>query len=303
MAFAEGAGTDLISIVLPTHNGAPYIQQSIQSCLSQTYRHWELVIVDDASTDDTASRIARCADNRIRVVRHATNRGLPAALNTGFSSARGDFLTWTSDDNYYRPAALERMLTFLHEHPGADFVYADYEIVDGAGATTRSLEVQPPEHLLYDNMIGACFLYRRRVYEAMGRYSEDIALAEDYDYWLRVSTAFRMAPLHENLYSYRVHAQSLTSQSPRAAVKVAMRKSLARHLRAIPWADARTKAAVCMKEARLAGSERRFAESIRYLALAFGLAPGWATVHAGGWLGRLTAGRLFPLRRQRSMRR
>jgi glycosyltransferase involved in cell wall biosynthesis len=291
MALADRVGVDLVSIVLPTHNGARYIEQSINSCLNLTYRNWELVIVDDGSTDDTPSKIARYADDRIRVIRHAMNRGLSAALNTGFASARGDFLTWTSDDNYYRPVALERMLTFLREHPEVDFVYADYEFVDEAGVRAYYFEVQPPlEGLLHGNCVGGCFLYRRRVYEVVGRYAEDIALAEDYDYWLRVSISFRMAPLHENLYCYRLHAQSLTSRFPPTTVTAAMNKSLRRHLREIPWADARMRASVYMNEARRALFEGRMADLVRYLTLSVSLAPGWAISHVAVRLGRLTAG-------------
>jgi glycosyltransferase involved in cell wall biosynthesis len=290
MASVQRAPEMLVSIVLPTHNGARYIGQSIESCVNQTHRSWELIIVDDGSTDDTAAAIARYADARIRVIRHKKNRGLSAALNTGFASARGDFLTWTSDDNYYHPAALERMLTFLGAHPHVDFVYTDHECVDDAGRVTHYFEVAPPEVLLTDNHVGACFLYRRRVCEVIGPYAEDIRLAEDYDYWLRVSMSFRMAPLHENLYCYRVHPQSLTSRSSRNAVRAAMNRSLARHLPALAWADATAKAAAFMKHARRAQREGRVADVVRYLTLSASAAPSWVVCHAARRLARLTVG-------------
>ena len=87
----------LVSIVLPTHNGARYLEQAVQSCLDQTYRNWELIIVDDASTDETPALIARlvAADSRIRSIRNEVNQKLPGALNTGFAQARGEYLTWT----------------------------------------------------------------------------------------------------------------------------------------------------------------------------------------------------------------
>ena len=91
----------LISIVLPSYNGARYVCESIDSCLRQSYHNWELIIVDDASTDDTPSIIAEyvARDHRIRSIRNAVNRRLPGSLNIGFADASVQFLTWTSDDN------------------------------------------------------------------------------------------------------------------------------------------------------------------------------------------------------------
>src|SRR5687768_16352258 len=104
----------LVSIVLPTYNGCRYLCESIDSCRKQTYPHWELILVDDCSTDDTPRIMAEAvrSDARIRSVRHETNKKLPSGLNTGFRLAKGDYLTWTSDDNCYRPEALAEMVAF-----------------------------------------------------------------------------------------------------------------------------------------------------------------------------------------------
>lgn len=95
-----------VSIVLPTYNGARYLRQSIDSCLGQTYRNLELIVVDDASTDTTPEIIRSYQDPRIRVIRHEKSKMLPESLNTGFRAVSGDYLTWTSDDNYYVPEAI-----------------------------------------------------------------------------------------------------------------------------------------------------------------------------------------------------
>lgn len=203
----------LVSIVLPTYNGARYIEQSIESCLGQTHKNWELIIVDDASTDSTPDIAAQLArhDERIRHVRHATNQKLPAALNTGFELARGEYLTWTSDDNRYRPNALAEMVSGLDNCTDADLVYADYTVIDASGASLRNIVCPNYTELVYRNCVGPCFLYRRHVGQEVGQYSTDLFLAEDYDYWLRVSVQFRMVPLHRDLYLYREHSTSLTA--------------------------------------------------------------------------------------------
>ena len=102
---------DLISIVLPIYNGEKYMKQSIDSVINQTYANWELLIVDDGSTDNTAAIAREYAekDNRIKYYKNPQNMRLPKTLNRGFSLATGDYLTWTSDDNYYYPTALEIM--------------------------------------------------------------------------------------------------------------------------------------------------------------------------------------------------
>jgi glycosyltransferase involved in cell wall biosynthesis len=213
----------LVSIVLPTYNGARYLDESVGSCRAQTLTNWELIIVDDGSTDETPLRIAQyvSADHRIRSVRHETNRKLPAALNTGFHLARGHFLTWTSDDNYYRPEALESMLTFLESHPQAGMVYTDWTMIDENDGSSTTMRVGDPNDLILENCIGPCFLYRRQVKEVTGAYADGLFLAEDYDYWLRVSRHFRILPLHQNLYYYRCHGMSLKSRHQDKIVRVA----------------------------------------------------------------------------------
>jgi len=203
----------LVSIILPVHNGARYLAQSIESCLAQTYENWELILVDDCSTDETPKIIASFAarDSRIRALRHETNKKLPAALNTGFAFSRGAYLTWTSDDNLYRPRALETLCRFLNENPRIGLVYSDYSIINATGEETQKQTVKSPEKLVTGCIVGASFLYRREVYASIGGYAEDAFLAEDYDYWLRVFSKFDIAPLHEDLYLYRKHANSLAA--------------------------------------------------------------------------------------------
>jgi glycosyltransferase involved in cell wall biosynthesis len=115
-----------VSIVLATHNGAKYIKQSIDSCLNQTYKNIQLIIIDDASTDETPEIIKSYKDNHIIHLAPKKNLRLPKALNLGFSYAVGDYLTWTSDDNEYLPEAIETMKSYLDKNKHVDLVYADY---------------------------------------------------------------------------------------------------------------------------------------------------------------------------------
>jgi len=226
----------LISIVLPTFNGARYIAESIASCREQTYPRWELIVVDDGSMDATPEIVAafQQQDSRIRTIRQPRNLGLPPALNTGFRASLGDYLTWTSDDNRFRPPALERMVSFLESHPEIGFVYTDLMRVDEQGAPVARFSVGDPQLLALGNCMSACFLYRRAVYAEVGDYAEDLFCAEDYDYWMRVSAVARMQPLHEDLYLYRHHARSLSSTRNRR-IRLAMEVALRRNLPRMRW--------------------------------------------------------------------
>jgi glycosyltransferase involved in cell wall biosynthesis len=96
-------------------------------------------------------------DKRIKYIRHDKNNRLPRALNTGFSNATGDYLTWTSDDNYYAEDAIESMVVLLQTKRMIDFVYANYYIINDDGAVLQSISVGPIETLKEYNCIGPCF--------------------------------------------------------------------------------------------------------------------------------------------------
>jgi GT2 family glycosyltransferase len=208
-----------VSIVFPTYNGTTYLAKSLESCLSQTHRRIEVVIVDDGSGPEVLEIVKCFSDARVKYVRHEVNRGLPAALNTGFAHSTGALLTWTSDDNAYAPTAIEEMVRFLCTYPEVDFVYADAYEIDADGNVVGTLHVPPPEWLQVKNRVGGCFLYRRRVYLGVGAYDAKAVLAEDYDYWLRVARRFAMQRLFRILYYYRFHPRSLTGSSERERVR------------------------------------------------------------------------------------
>ena len=220
----DGTGSDwrrydrdlTVSIVLPVYNGARYLRQSIESCLSQTHRAVELIVVDDCSSDDTPAIVAELAarDGRIVSLRNATNQRLPGALNVGFARASGALLTWTSHDNYYAENALEVMVRYLCTWPDVDFVYSAFRIVDDEDRPDPGIVLgRAPWAARWQNPVGACFLYRRAVYETVGEFRRDLEYVEDYEYWVRVYKRFRMMRLNEPLYFYRRHAESMTERA------------------------------------------------------------------------------------------
>jgi glycosyltransferase involved in cell wall biosynthesis len=226
----------LISIVLPTRNGSRFIDQSIESIVKQSQKNWELIVVDDASNDDTPAKIDWWAtqDIRIRAYHLTNNRKLPGALNYGFSLANGDYHTWTSDDNWYECSALTKMVDVLDRQPDISIVYTDLYGVDEYGAINHISKMGPVTDLYKVNCMGGCFLYRADVTRSLNGYDEGLFGAEDYDFWLRASLKFKFQRIPEALYYVRTHKGSLTSQKQQLIarnVEIAIR----RWLREVKW--------------------------------------------------------------------
>ncbi len=204
-----------ISVVLPTYNGEKYIKESIDSILAQTFTDWELIIVDDCSSDSTYRIIEdyKKLDNRIKVIHNEINEKLPKSLNTGFRKAIGDYLTWTSDDNIYMPDAFKDMSEYLDVNSQVYMVRTDMYVIDRDSVILGEYyQFQPNELFVHDD-VGACFMYRREVLETVGEYNPDLFCVEDYDYWLRIHETYGMiGRLPQKMYLYRQHEMSLTAQ-------------------------------------------------------------------------------------------
>ncbi len=124
----------LVSVVLPVYNGEKFVAEAIESVLAQSYTAFELILVDDGSTDRTPEILAHYLEHpKVRRLRQE-NRKLPAALNAGFAEARGQFFTWISDDNRMHPGMLAELVGFLESHPDVEMVFADEELIDEHGA-------------------------------------------------------------------------------------------------------------------------------------------------------------------------
>lgn len=223
----------LVSIVLPVYNGERYLPEALESVLCQSYTNWELIAVNDGSTDRSGGILTEYADRdpRIRILTQENQR-LPRSLSNGFKLASGEFYTWISDDNQLHPDFLAKMVMSLKHQPAWDMIYANQKIIGDLGEPLRDspffrtyqkpfgseyihLPKDPSElNTLPNNYIGAAFLYRQRVAALVGDYDPFRYTTEDYDYWLRVNALLnlRHADFDEPILSYRFHHGSLTSR-------------------------------------------------------------------------------------------
>jgi GT2 family glycosyltransferase len=151
------------------------------------------------------------SDPRIRIFENPTGTGrLPGSLNIGFSHAKGDFYTWTSDDNFYKDDALEIMVSYLQKNPDMGLVYTGFWFIDDEGRIIGESNLLPPDSLTVTNPVGSCFLYRREVAERVGQYDVNFRMVEDADFWMRVYKQSKLALIRDRYYYHRLHGESLT---------------------------------------------------------------------------------------------
>jgi glycosyltransferase involved in cell wall biosynthesis len=207
----------LVSIILTTLNGARYLRESLDSCLGQSYRHIELLVVDGGSTDGTLNILTTYNDPRMRVIHQKNNAGkLPGAINLGLANARGEYLTWMQDDCIYDPRAIETMVETLESNPEVGQVYADYWVTDADGNVTATQQTLEPEEFLTAKAdpAGVCFLIRRAVREAVGPHDVSAYPTQDADYRWRIAMHFASFHIREPLYYWRLHPYSLSGSRP-----------------------------------------------------------------------------------------
>jgi glycosyltransferase involved in cell wall biosynthesis len=210
-----------ISVILPTYNQAWYLPTTIESILNQTYNDYELIIVNDGSTDDTPCILKQYHQPPFCTVIHQSNQKLPGALNTGFRQARGKYLTWTSSDNILYPNMLAELKDALEVKPDVGLVYADWQLIDTDGNILR--EVRTPEFdrllLMRINYINACFMYRREFQDEFGLYNPEYLHAEDWEYWWRLAQVYKMKRVPQILYQFRIHDEGLTKSAVHTQVR------------------------------------------------------------------------------------
>jgi glycosyltransferase involved in cell wall biosynthesis len=203
-----------VSIVLPTFNGAAFLANAIESCIGQTFKSFELIIVNDCSSDNTPEIIKQyqTKDARIKIINNDQNLKLPKSLNKGFSEAKGKYFTWISDDNYFSPQAIAELVLQL-EKSSSDICYSSYYFINEKGNKLGVFEGQP-EELIFKCSPGACFLYKKEVHQYLNGYDESKFRMEDFDFWLRAAGhKMKFSATHQpELYYYRKHSKNLTTE-------------------------------------------------------------------------------------------
>jgi len=217
-----------VSVCLPTYNRSALLREAMQSVLSQTFEDWELIVSDNASTDDTEQTVRAFADSRIRYSRQPQNRGQVPNYNHCLSLARGEYITIFSDDDLMLSENLASKVAVLDRHPNVGLVYSKYHVIDATGEITMAdtnwghgvertmdsnagrIEVLSARGNLVNSPTA---VFRRACYERLGGFTSRLRFAFDYEYWLKIAALYEVAFLARPLIKWRLHPGTVTNMN------------------------------------------------------------------------------------------
>jgi glycosyltransferase involved in cell wall biosynthesis len=209
-------GGGIVSVIIPTYNHAQYVGDAIQSVLDQEYRNFEIIVVDDGSTDDSQAVVAEFGA-QVRYI-WQENRGLSAARNTGIEAANGAYISLLDADDMLEPRFLGTLVSILEAEPDFAGVYCGYQFVDHLNHPLPQREDRLiAEDQLFRALAGGNFLVpesilvRRSCYEDAGPFDECLDACEDWDMWLRITSRYRISGTNQILTRHRILPGSMST--------------------------------------------------------------------------------------------
>lgn len=205
--------SELVSIITPSYNTGDYIAETIKSVVAQTYTNWEMIIVDDCSTDNTDMVVAQFSDNRIRYFKNKKNSGAAVSRNYALREARGRWIAFLDSDDLWMPEKLERQVSFMKKN-GYSFSYTNYSVIDEK-SRPMLLTVGGPKKVGKMLMYAYCWLgcltvmYDARIVGIIQ--IEDLKKNNDYAIWLKVIKKVNCYKLNDITSFYRKRTGSISN--------------------------------------------------------------------------------------------
>ena len=210
----------IVSVIIRTYNRALLLQKAILSVLDQTFQDFEIIVVNNYSTDNTIEVVESFNDERIRIINIRNNGIIAKSQNRGLKESRGNYIAFLDDDDLWCPEKLELQVEYLRKHPEYNIVYSNAWIIDEKGVRKRvavkSKSFREGEifvELTEDNFItNSTVLMNREVFEKIGFFNENpsISAENDYEYWLRVALHYKIGFVRDPLAMYRVHSEAMS---------------------------------------------------------------------------------------------
>jgi glycosyltransferase involved in cell wall biosynthesis len=223
-----------VSVVLPVYNRAHLLERSLGSILAQTYRDFQVIVVDDASTDNTSEVVEQFRDPRVRYLRHQNNKGAPGSRNTGIMNAKGEFVAFQDSDDEWKPDKLAKQMARFDADPRLTVVYSGVLRHDDDRLTyipdrhIKKREGDISHALLRENFVSTVTLIvRRRGLLEVGGFVEDLPRFQDWELAIRLSQAYSFGLVDEPLVDVYPTPGNITSDGP--AGILALEKILGRH--------------------------------------------------------------------------
>jgi glycosyltransferase involved in cell wall biosynthesis len=212
----------LVSVIIPTYNRAHIIGRAIESVLKQTHTNFELIIIDDGSTDNTAEVVKSFDDERIKYIKHERNKGVATARNTGIGVSGGSYIAFQDSDDEWLPQKLEKqMAAFKNASPKTGIVYSGCLRISGSKKTYIHPPVTTPKEgdihnsLLAGNFVTSqALIIKRECFEKAGMFNDEYVALEDWELWLRISKYYHFKYINEPLViSYQMPDSLLANQN------------------------------------------------------------------------------------------
>lgn len=210
-----------ITIIIPSYNQGQFIEETIKSVINQSYKNFELIVIDNQSTDQT-KEILRKYSSQIKVVCDK-DTGQTNAINKGFKMAAGDILAYLNSDDLYEKNTLKIVADYFKKNPKIKIVYGKGKFINEKGKFLGFYKTKPPtlKNLFKECVISQPTVFmRREVYEQIGPFDESLNFAMDYDYWIKVAKKYKFYFINKTIASTRLHKQSKTSQSKKVFEEV-----------------------------------------------------------------------------------
>ncbi|OGU23031.1 MAG: hypothetical protein A2X85_14300 [Geobacteraceae bacterium GWF2_54_21] len=214
--------TPLVSIIIPTYNSASFITEAIDSCLMQTYTKFEIIVINDGSTDNTDEVVLKYID-KITYIKQE-NAGAARARNLGIAEAKGDYIAFLDADDIWITDKLQKQIEIMKRNPNIALVYGKFE--NFSEGTNEILSIMPDsiqsgflfDHILINNLIGlSSVLVRKSVLDEVGSFDERLLTAEDTNLWLKIAYKYPFGVVSEILFRRRIHGGNI---SERVDIKV-----------------------------------------------------------------------------------
>jgi len=210
-----------VTVVIPVYNGEKYVGDAIESVLNQTYKDWELIVVDDGSTDRTANVVNRYVAKNPRKINYIyqTNQGVSVALNEGILHGKGKYIALMGHDDRWLPKKLEKQVSILEKRRSFGLVCSATYVIDSLGQRNDLWRKPKAYQATYQDLRNKNFIYaltvliRKTCLDKVGLHDENIRYVQDYDLWLRLGQKYRIYYLDEPLAEYRVHDTNLTKNT------------------------------------------------------------------------------------------
>jgi glycosyltransferase involved in cell wall biosynthesis len=205
-----------VSVIIPTFNRAAFLKSAIESVLNQTYNDFEIIIVDDNSSDTTYEVVGNFEDERVKYIRHRENKGVSAARNTAIKACNGKYIAFLDDDDEWVPEKLQKQVELQDKSPpNICGVYSDRLIIDrlsnkiiSKGLQSNKVRGNLLSQLALRNQINTCtVLLRKKCLDEVGMFDETISYMEDRDMWIRLSLNWDFEYINEPLTRTYVHKQ------------------------------------------------------------------------------------------------